>query len=194
MARQKEFDETRALSAATDRFWEYGYEATSVRDLADAMGIAGASLYNTFGDKKSLYRRSLDHYVEHSFSERSKRFEAYRSPLRSIIDFFKEIIDLTLRDPQRKGCLMVNSALEVAPHDPESQRVIANLLIQAEAFFRRRVEAGQAAGEITTAHAAKDLARHLLCLLLGIRVLARIRPDRDLLEGLVKPTFALLDP
>ena len=194
MARSKEFDEVKVLSAATEHFWQYGYEATSVRDLADAMGIAGASLYNTFGDKKSLYRRSLDHYIENSFAERSKRFEAYKSPLQSIVGFFKEIIDLSLRDPQRKGCLMVNSALEVAPHDPEFQRVIADLLIQAEAFFRRRVEAGHAAGEITTAHAAKDLARHLLSVLLGIRVLARIRPDRDLLEGLVKPTFTLLNP
>jgi len=192
MARPKEFDEGTALSAAVDRFWEYGYEATSVRDLAEAMGIVGASLYNAFGDKRSLFRRSVDHYVEHSFAERSKRFEAYPSPLLSIIAFFQEIIDLSLRDTRRKGCLLVNSALEVAPHDPEFQQVVADILVQAESFFLQRVEAGQAAGEITTAQPAEDLARHLLGVLLGIRVLARVRPERKLLEGLARPAFALL--
>ena len=58
MARPREFDEAVALDAAIQCFWSRGYEATSVRDLADAMGIAGPSLYNTFGDKRTLGRRS----------------------------------------------------------------------------------------------------------------------------------------
>jgi len=60
MARPREFNEQAVLEAATQRFWLNGYEATSVRDLADDMGLTSASLYNAFGDKRALYRRILD--------------------------------------------------------------------------------------------------------------------------------------
>ena len=193
MARPREFDEAAVLDAAVQCFWARGYEATSVRDLAEKMGITGASLYNAFGDKRSLYRRALDHYVEQSFGDRVRRFEKQLPPRRAIGAFFDEIIERSLSDKGRKGCMLVNSALEVAPHDREFQRAIAAILVQVEAFFRRCVTAGQQSREIATAHSAEDLARLLLGVLLGIRVLARARPERDLLEGLVRPVFTLLD-
>ena len=67
MARPREFDEAAVLDAAIERFWQSGYEATSVRDLADEMNIAGASLYNAFGDKRSLYERALNRYLDQTF-------------------------------------------------------------------------------------------------------------------------------
>ena len=193
MARPREFEEKAVLDAAVHCFWSRGYEATSVRDLAEKMGITGASLYNAFGDKRALYRRALDHYVEQSFGDRVGRFEGTFPPREAIGAFLKEIIERSLRDKERKGCMLVNSALEMAPHDPEFQRIVAEVLVQVEAFFRRCAEAGQKEGTISTSQAAEDLARLLLSTLLGIRVLARTRPERKLLEGLIRPVFALLD-
>lgn len=193
MARPREFDEVAVLDAAVQCFWSRGYEATSVRDLVDKMGITSASLYNAFGDKRSLYRRALDHYIESSFGDRVSRLEGHKPPRDGIAAFFKEIIDRSLQDPQRKGCMLVNSALELAPHDAEFQRVIAEVLTEIEAFFHRCVEAGQAAGTITTAQTADDLARLLVGVHIGIRVLARVRPERELLEGLARSALALLD-
>lgn len=192
MARPREFDETAVLDAAVHCFWSRGYEATSVRDLAQSMGITGASLYNAFGDKHSLYRRSLDHYVSSSFGDRVRRFEGALPPLEALEGFFSEIIERSIADKERKGCMLVNSALELAPHDKEFRRVVVGLLGEVEAFFRRCVEAGQASGTITTAQSDEDLARLLLSVLLGLRVLARSRPKRELLEGAVRPVFALL--
>jgi TetR/AcrR family transcriptional regulator, transcriptional repressor for nem operon len=192
MARPREFDEGAALSAAVACFWAHGYAATSIRDLALKMGITGASLYNAFGDKRTLYRRALDHYVAQSFSDRVNRFEGHLPPREAIEAFFAEIIDRSLSDEQRKGCMLVNSALEVAPHDPEFQHIVAGVLVKIEAFFRRSVEAAQHAGTIASSQSAEDLARLLLGLLLGIRVLARTRPERELLEGIVRPVFAML--
>ena len=194
MARPREFDETAVLDAAVQCFWAHGYEATSVRDLADSMGITGASLYNAFGDKRALYRRALDRYVEQSFLDRVGRFENQMPPRAAIAAFFNEIIKRSLADKDRKGCMLVNSALEVAPHDPEFQRVVADVLIQVESFFRRCVAAGQRDGSISATQSAEDLGRVLLSTLLGIRVLARTRPERALLEGLVRPIAAMLDP
>jgi TetR/AcrR family transcriptional repressor of nem operon len=194
MARPREFDEETVLATAVQQFWLHGYEATSVRDLAETMGLANASLYNAFGDKRSLFRRSLDYYIEHSAEERSARAEMEPSPLQVIRSFFEEVIDFSLNDPDRKGCMIVNSALEVAPHDPEVRKVIANLLVKAETGLRRCIEAGQKSGEIARSQSADDLARHLLGLVMGIRVLARVRPERALLEGLLRPSLAMLVP
>jgi TetR/AcrR family transcriptional repressor of nem operon len=194
MARPREFDETAVLDAAVYRFWLRGYEATSVRELAQSMGMTGASLYNAFGDKRTLFRRALAHYVERSFGDRVSRFEATLPPKEAIAAFFREIVSRSLSDKERKGCLLVNSALEVAPHDPEFREAIADVLVQVEAFFRRCVMVGQRSGEISKAQSAVDLARLLLATLLGIRVLARSRPERPLLEGVVRPALALLEP
>jgi TetR/AcrR family transcriptional repressor of nem operon len=87
----------------------------------------------------------------------------------------------------------VNSALEMAPHDSEFQRVVAGVLVKLEAYFRRCVAAGQQTGEISSAQPAEDFARLLLAVLLGIRVLARSRPEPALLEGLLRPVIASLD-
>lgn len=193
MARPREFDEVAVLDAAVQCFWSRGYEATSIRDLAEQMGITGASLYNAFGDKRSLFRQALDHYVAQRLGDRVDRIEASLPPRKAIEAFFAEIIDRSLGDKQRKGCMIVNSALEVAPHDPEFQRIIAQVLRRVEVFFRRCVKAGQANGSISSAHSAEDMARLLLAVLMGIRVLARACPERKLLEGLIKPVFALMD-
>src|ERR1700758_923813 len=80
MGRHREFDETAALDAAMDCFWRDGYEGTSVRDLAARMGITGASLYNAFGDKRSLFREVLQHYAERSTRERIARLESTLAP------------------------------------------------------------------------------------------------------------------
>lgn len=193
MARPREFDERAVLDAAVRCFWARGYEATSIRDLADSMGIAGASLYNAFKDKRSLYRRALDHYVANSVGERIGRLEGQYPPREAIGAFLGEIVERSLSDTERKGCMLVNSALEPAPHDPALQRAVADVLGQIEAFFRRCVAKGQASGTITTAQSADALAGLLLGVLLGIRVLARARPERALLEGVAHTAQAMLD-
>lgn len=193
MARPREFDEDAALAAATRCFWSRGYEATSVRDLARHMGITGASLYNAFGDKRALFRRVLDHYVAGTLGDRIARFEPGLPPRAAIGAFFDEVVRLSVNDPDRKGCLLINSALEVAPHDREFAQVISGVLGQLEGFFQRCVAAGQRDGSITDAQPADDLARLLLATLMSLRIMARTRPEPAMLEGLVRPALALLD-
>ncbi|MGH7040923.1 MAG: TetR/AcrR family transcriptional regulator [Acetobacteraceae bacterium] len=191
MARPREFDEDAVLDAAVQCFWKRGYEATSVRELVAHTGITAASLYNAFGDKRSLYGRALDHYVEASIADRIRRCEAL-PPRRAIEVFFEEIVKRSLSDRDRKGCLLVNAALGVAPHDPGFRAVVAAVLVQIEAFFLACVRAGRADGTITRSLSADTLAQHLLGVLMGIRVLARVRPESALLEGALAPAMALL--
>jgi len=192
MARPREFNEEAVLDAAVQCFWAHGYEATSVRDLIEKTGITGASLYNAFGDKRALYQRALDHYVEDSVLDRIRRCEAL-APREAIGAFFAEIVRRSLDDHQHKGCMLVNAALDVMPSDPGFQRILAAVLIRVEEFFLARIEAGQVDRTITRSLAAKTLARHLLGVLMGVRVLARVRPEKALLEGVVSGALALLD-
>lgn len=194
MARPRAFDEDKVLAAALHCFWDKGYEATSVRDLAQSMGITGASLYNAFGDKRALYERAFSHYVNSTVAERIARMEAQLPPQEAIAAFLGEVVARSLADEEHKGCMLVNSALELAPHDPEFRAEIDAVLGQVEAFFRRCAEKGQRDGTITAADTAEDLARMLLGTLMGIRVLARARPDPELLEGLLRPVLRALKP
>jgi TetR/AcrR family transcriptional regulator, transcriptional repressor for nem operon len=192
MARPREFDQEAVLDAATECFWRRGYEATSVKDLIEHTGITAASLYNAFGDKRALFQTALDHYVEKSVSERIKRYERL-APRDAIKGFFDEIIRRSLNDRDHKGCMLVNSALEVAPHDTEFKTIIASVLDRLERFFLECIRKGQADGSINRSIPAKNLAHHFLGVLMGVRVLARVKPRRAILESVVMPALALLE-
>jgi TetR/AcrR family transcriptional repressor of nem operon len=193
MARPREFDEAVVLDAAVDCFWTRGYEATSVRDLAAEMGITGPSLYNAFGDKRSLFRAALERYVHLWTRARISEVETKLPPKEAVRAFIAGIIERSLDDPDRRGCMLVNAALEIAPHDAEIGAEVAVWLGEIESFFRRAIAAAQAAGTVPAERDARDLARLLLGVTLGVRVLARANPDRKLLEGVARPALALLD-
>ena len=193
MARPRAFDEEESLDAAIACFWRRGLQATSMRDLAAEMRINGPSLYNAFGGKRALFIRALERYAKLWMRKRIVRLESKASPKSAIHEFLHELVERSIADKDRRGCLIVNSALEVSPHDVELRGVIASYLREIEMFFRRCVERGQQIGEIQTNMDPRETARHFLGIVLGIRVAARSRPERALLEGMVRPALALLD-
>jgi TetR/AcrR family transcriptional regulator, transcriptional repressor for nem operon len=197
MARLKAFDEDRALDLAVDQFWSRGYETTSVRDLANAMGIGGASLYNAYGDKRELFVRALERYANRSMRERVARIEARCKPKEAIGAFLTEIIDRSGKDADCKGCLLVNTALDVAPHDPEIDKLVAGYLSEIQSFFKRNLESARRASQVPKGIDPEALSAHLLGIVLGVRVLARTSlkrasAKRKLLESVVLPALVLL--
>ncbi len=193
MARPRAFDDDKVLDAAMACFWRRGLEATSVRDLAAEMGINGPSLYNAFGDKRALFVRALGRYAERWMRERIERLDHEGSGKTAIQMFLHELIERSIKDRERRGCLIVNSALEISPHDAELRAVIASYLSEIEMFFHRSLTRARQAGEIGSTINPDDTARHFLGVVLGIRVAARSRPERALLEGMARPALALLD-
>ena len=193
MARPRGFDETAALDAANECFRQRGYEATSVRDLTDCMGIGPTSLYNSFGDKRALFIKALERYVDCSVRARLARLESSLPPKQAVRTLIEDVVERSLTDRTRGGCLLINSALEIAPHDPEVGAEIAKRLGEIEGFFRRSISAAQSSGTISRKLNSGDFARLLLSVLLGIRVLARSKPERTLLEGVARPALSLLN-
>ena len=157
------------------------------------MGISPPSLYNAYGDKHALFAQALEHYLDRATRARIRRLEDSLPPKQAIRRFIAEIVERSVNDVERRGCFLINSALEVAPHDRKLGALIAERLAEIEAFFYRSIKAAQAAGAVPKDRAAKDIARLLLGVLMGIRVLARSRPERSLLEGVARPALSLLD-
>jgi TetR/AcrR family transcriptional repressor of nem operon len=182
-----------ALDAAIECFRQRGYEATSIRDLTDCMGIGPTSLYNSFGDKRALFIKALERYVDRSVRARLARLESSLPPKQAVRALIEDVVERSLTDRTRGGCLLINSALEIAPHDPEVGAEIAKRLGEIEGFFRRSISAGQSSGTIGCKLSPSDFARLLLGVLLGIRVLARSKPERTLLEGVARPALSLLN-
>ena len=190
MARPREFNETDAVQSAMNCFWQRGYEATSMRDLAASMGLTAPSLYNAFGDKRTLFTQCLDRYLDANMRARIARVEKTLPPRQAIETFLTEIVERSLES--RLGCLLANAALEVAPHDPEIAAVVAERMGELEAFFRRCVIAGQRDGSISPGVDPADAGRLLLTTVMGLRVLARGFPNRAVLEGAARQALSVL--
>lgn len=194
MARPKEFDEDQALAAALEVFWEKGYEAASVQDLTERMGIQKASLYNTFGDKHALFVRALSAYSTETLDWYRQQLER-PGPLRTTLTgMFRELTDPCENEVDDcRGCLCVNSAVELAPHDP----AIATLLEQhnrsQEELFRRALLRAQHSGEIPAALDVTATARYLLNVIAGLGVASKGGADPERLEDIVRISLSVFD-
>jgi len=148
VGRPREFDEEAALKAAMEAFWKKGYESTSLADLCSCTGLHKGSLYQAFGDKHALFMRSLKHYSDTEFKESAAVVLQHESPLESIRALVREVCD---HAAEGKGCMMINSMVELAPHDPEVKkaieyegqrrmRVVTELLTRAQQFGEVRAD------------------------------------------------------
>ena len=162
---EKQFDVDQALAKAMQAFWARGYEATSMQDLVTCMGLNRGSLYATFGDKRSLFIQALRHYRTVHLHDWVAALSRAHGPRDTIIAAFDQAIATVVEGGSRDGCLLVNTALELSPHDEEVSEFVSACLIEMEAFFRNTIEHGQAAGEIPDTfgilhHAHQDQAGH----------------------------------
>jgi len=114
MARHKEFDRDEALHKAMEVFWSRGYEAASVGDLVKHMGVSRQSLYDTFGDKHSLYLQALDRYREVEGRKMFELLEAPGSVKRSLRRLFEGVVECSLAGGERRGCFVGNATSELA--------------------------------------------------------------------------------
>ena len=189
---EKQFDTDAALDEAMGAFWARGYAATSIRDLVRCMGINRGSLYATFGDKRQLFIRALHRYDTQYRQAWTDALAESHTPKAAILGAFEAAIAAALDAGPRNGCLLVNTALELSPHDPDIAAIVADALGEMESFFRTMIERGQAAGEIPARVDPVDTARALLGLFVGLRVLARSRPEAPLLRALAGQANALI--
>lgn len=189
---QKQFDSDDALAKAMSAFWARGYEATSIQDLLAVMGINRGSLYATFGDKHSLFMAALRRYDARYRADWIATLSQSASPRAAILGAFESAIATAIDQGSSDGCLLVNTALELSPHDPEVAALVAKSFQEMEGFFHAMITESQAKGEIPTAVEPVGTARALLSLFIGLRVLARSRPEAALLRSVAQQAEGLI--
>lgn len=189
---EKKFDTEQTLRRVMEEFWARGYEATSMQDIVDATGVNRASLYATYGDKQELFRAALKTYDETVRLRLTSELSAQFPPVEAIRRLFLAFM-CQIGEPGRNwGCLLTNTALELAPHDPEIGAMVAASQMDLELFFREQIERGQRAGDISQTIDVDQTARGMLASLLGYLVLVRSRPDEQLLSSIVEEAIARL--
>jgi TetR/AcrR family transcriptional regulator, transcriptional repressor for nem operon len=193
MARTKDFDENEVLGKAIDIFWHKGYNGTSMQDLVDGLGISRSSLYDTYGDKHTLFIKALESYQNEASGKVCDIMNSAGSAKEMIKSLLEFITGGLLNDQKHKGCFMVNAEVEVAPHDKKvSQMVCANDQ-QVEDAFYLVIKKGQESGEITNRQDARALARFTFNSVKGIRVTAKSTTDREVFDDIIRLTLAMLD-
>lgn len=193
MARTKEFDPDVALQRAVELFWERGYEATSMADLVDHLGLARASIYATFGGKRELYLKALERYRHDRDPGVVERLAQPGPVLPAIRDLVWDWVDEALSDPDHRGCLVVNAAVELAPSDRAvAQGVLASWNTLETALTTALIRA-KAQGELPAGRDPRAIARFLLVTLQGLRVLGRADPDPARLRDTARLALEILE-
>ncbi|MEV6052002.1 helix-turn-helix domain-containing protein [Streptomyces sp. NPDC052107] len=194
MARTKEFDPDAALQTALELFWRRGYEATSMADLVEHLGIGRASLYATFGNKHELYLQALERYersgltrIVRDLSQPGAALPAVRAVVRR---YAAEAADERLR---LRGCLITNTAAELAPHDPAAARRVERNWDHLETLLHSALVRAQNQGELPAGRDPLALARTLLVLMQGLRVVGKASADPARVRDAAEQALALLD-
>jgi TetR/AcrR family transcriptional regulator, transcriptional repressor for nem operon len=196
MARPREFDFNHALQAAMLLFWEKGYEATSVDDLLRRMKINRASLYGAFGEKRALFVQALKHYEKNFGYESLLESAQSGSPKKAIRELFDETIKTNGETPpaERRGCLMQNTALELAPHDAAIGKIVRENTEKCLAQFTRVLELAKEKRELNkTRREISDLAAFLFGNLAVIRQFGKSGMDESVLRAVRDNALKLLD-
>jgi TetR/AcrR family transcriptional repressor of nem operon len=187
VGRPREFDPEIVLDAAMQAFWTKGYEATSLTDLMEATGLHKGSLYQAFGDKHALFIRVLKRYLSEMRRQKNEIFRAAPNPvegLRSVMHGMLDIADDDCSCP--KGCLAINSVVELAPHDPEVRIVMDDHMQRMRQSLVDALTRAVEEGQIGLKRSPEVVAALMMTFMAGLAT--------RLKSGLSKPdAHALLD-
>lgn len=194
MARTKEFDPDAALQSALELFWRRGYEATSMADLVEALGIGRASIYATFGNKHELYLKALERYAETQnprlLAELSQPGPALPA-VRAVVRRFGG--EASSDDARLNGCFITNTAAELGPHDDTAARCVERNWEHMETLLHSALVRAQAQGELPEDRDPLALARMLLTLMQGLRVIGKASKDAARMRDATEQALSLLD-
>jgi TetR/AcrR family transcriptional repressor of nem operon len=193
MPRPKEFNPDDAIEKAMQVFWHKGYEATSMEDLLTAMDLNRGSLYDTFGDKRTLFLKVIDRYCTTFAGQKFSLLDQPGPALPTLHRFINGMIEGGLADPQRRGCLIANTVMELSPHENE----IAGTLRQAihrieETFFKVLIRAKEQ-GELTQDKDPRALARFLTTMMQGIIVMIKAGASAETVKQTAETALSILD-
>jgi TetR/AcrR family transcriptional repressor of nem operon len=172
-------------------FWEHGYRDTSVDALVEATGVRPGSLYHAFqGGKRELFLSSLDRYSKLVVPEKMGALERPGASLSEIRGYFDGLVSDLMSPEGRMGCLMVNSTVELAAEDSEIAEVVRSHMRRLERNATRALRNAKRRGEVPPNIDPAAKATQLMATGMGLMVVGKTNPGREVLETIVDQAFA----
>ncbi len=190
----KRFDPELALEQARDVFWRLGYDGTSLNELESALGIGRKSLYDTFGSKRELYLRSLEHYTDTVIQRICGGLDDPRNAPLQNLERVLGRLQQHHGSPDSLGCLLGVAMAQTDSDDPELTALLRGYLRRLERAFQRTVEAAQSEGTVDASASARDVARQLVALTQGMALLGRVSDTRTQQRSIVRAALHGLRP
>lgn len=190
MARTKAFEIDVVLDKAMRLFWTQGYEKTSMQDLVDNMGINRKSIYDTFGDKHTLFLKALARYDQFANALFQKASDSETTLLGKLKAIFRSAAFPDSTSP--KWCLMVNSATELAVIDPEVGAILQQMFARNQRKFSTLLGQAQLHGELAANLDPDALASYLNNAFTGIRVMTKVSTSEQTLNQMIDMTLAAI--
>lgn len=191
IGRPTEFDRQAALEKSMDLFWRNGYEATSLTELIQEMGIGRQSLYNSFGDKHTLFVEAVQHYINSKGQHFLSVLQADGSPVGNVRRLLEQMVDFVASGDCR-GCLVTNSIVELAPHDKKVHNMVHSMVKQVEKTLQATLDRAVDEGEISPSTDTRAMARFFNNTVHGLVVLGKSSATKNELKDVVKVALSTL--
>lgn len=192
MARPRDFETDVVVERAMQAFWTLGYANATPAALAEATGIAKGSLYNAFGSKRGLFDLALKRYDQVGTQMAQEILDRPGSTHEALRAFFYAAVDTDVEAPVRRGCLNVNTAVELAGHDPEIADAVKRAVDHTMAALEARISKGIRDGDVVKTLDPKATAEYLMSTLSGLRVMGRSY-DATTLHRIIDTALSVLD-
>jgi TetR/AcrR family transcriptional repressor of nem operon len=186
----KQFDRDQVLERAMEVFWKHGYGGAGMTSLLQHMGIGRQSLYDTFGDKRTLFIESLSHYVATNVSQMVAILRAPGSPMANLSAVFDRLENLT--GEPHPGCLVGNSFAEFGLDDPVLAEILRGYMKRMEDEFCATLTRAKEEGELRTELDPRDLARLMITVGQGTLLLTKVNPDPEMARSVRRVALHLL--
>ena len=193
MPRPKEFNPDEAIEKAMQVFWHKGYEATSMEDLLTAMDLNRGSLYDTFGDKRTLFLKVMDRYCTTFVGPKFSLLDQPGPALPTLRRFVGDMIDGGLADPQRRGCLIANTVMELSPHEKEIASTLRQVLKLVEDTFFNVLARAKQQGELKDDKDPRALARFLATMMQGTIVMIKAGASADVVKQTAETALSIVE-
>lgn len=171
------FDREKVVEDVMELFWRKGYNGTSMQDLVDVTGLNRSSLYNSFGDKFSLFQEAMTHYRKIQNEDMNRLIANSKSPKEAIESLFKGISKEVALGEATKGCFLSNCTSELGSLDDKVKNFLVENKDQMVLIFQNLISQAQKNGEIDPSKNAKHLALFLFSSINGLRITSLIETD-----------------
>ena len=193
MARPIEFERDKVLKSAMLQFLENGYQSTSIRDISACTGLHPGSLYHAFKNKRNLFNEALDLYIRQRMEIIKEIFGTDEPARVKFRNYFDLIVKSSLSKDGCKGCLMVNTILEIPLDDSEIKGRITKVFHDVELVFKKTLEDAEREGSISKNKDIDGLAKLIITTIHGIRVLNKTHPNKAELKAIMNNLMSAIE-